>query len=147
MEQKNTASSDLKREWIGRFLASKRQQEQLAEQLRETRSRAASVSQCWNPLRSAPPGGHADRTADSVQKISSLENQLAEEQARGSAFAAEILTALSPLPVKCFEALSFKYIDGLPVYQIARRMNLKPYTVNKYIRDGLNGLILPENVC
>ena len=145
MEQQST-SSDFKREWLGRFLASKRQQERLVEQLKETRSRAASISQCWNPLRSALPGGHADRTADSVQKISSLENQLAEEQARSSALASEILAALIPLPVKCFEALSFKYIDGLPVYKIAQRMGLKPCTVNKYIRDGLNELILPEKV-
>lgn len=147
MEQQNTASSDFKREWLGRFLASKREQKRLAEQLKEARSRAASISQCWNPVHSTPPGGYSDRTANSVQKISSLENQLAEEQARGSALAAEIMAALSPLPVKCFEALSFKYIDGLPVYQIAQRMGLKPCTVNRYIRDGLNELIFPENVC
>ena len=140
-----TPENDLKRQWLGRYLDSRRKQERLAEQLKEVRSRATSVSQSWNPTKSSPTNAHSDRVADSVQQIEELERQLREEQERGQAVGSEIIHALYVLPLESFTALLCQYIDGMNKAEIAREMGKRPNTVSGYIRKGLNLLVLPEN--
>lgn len=140
-----TAENDLKRQWLGRYLDSRMKQERLAEQLKEVRSRATSISQSWNPAKSSPTNAHSDRVADSVQQIEELERQLREEQERGQAVGSEIIHALYVLPLESFTALCCRYIDGMKNTEIAHEMDKGLSTVGDYIRKGLNLLVLPEN--
>ncbi len=139
--------NDLKRQWLGRYLASRKEQERLAAQIKEARSRAASVSYCWNPAKSSRTNAHSDHVADSVQQITKLENQLREEQEHGEKIRAEITHALFALPLESFSALLFRYIGGMNDAEIARKINRKPSTVAGYRKEGVKLLVLPESMC
>ena len=137
--------AERKRAWLSRYRQSLAEQQYLACAIQEVRSRSLSISVTIAPGRTAPTGAHSDRVADSVQRLDALERQLRQEQQRGQAIAAEIITAAYKLPCKLAEVLCCQYLDGMSTTQTARKMGLSASAVSNRKRAALAALDVPPD--
>ena len=137
-----------KRAWLNRYRDSLAEQRRIAERLKEARDRSTSICVSLNPGRSAPTGTHSDHTADSVQRITTLEKKLQDEQQHGQNIATEIINALydqRQLTLNQIRVLCCQYIDGLNCAQTADKVGLSPTSISGYRRTALAALTIPED--
>lgn len=116
MEKQQNPEIERKRAWLNRYRESLAEQRRIAEQLEEARDRSTSICVSLNPAKAAPTNAHSDRVADSVQRITTLEKKLQDEQQRGQNIATEIINALydqRQLTLNQIRVLCCQYIDGL----------------------------------
>ena len=132
-----------KRAWLNRYRDSLAEQRRIAERLAEVRSRSTSICVSLNPT-----NAHSDRVADSVQRITTLEKKLQDEQQRGQNIATEIINALydqRQLTLNQIRVLCCQYIDGLNCAQTADKVGLSPTSISGYRRTALAALTIPED--
>lgn len=136
-----------KRAWLNRYRESLAEQKHLAEALQELRDRSTSISAPLSAARSAPTGTHSDRVADSVQRITDMEQRLQAEQIRGADIAAEIINAaFTQLPLLQAQALVRQYVDFQTAAETGKDLGYKKGTIMQARCEALAALELPETV-
>lgn len=117
------ASYDDKITWLRRYRQALRDEARLRDRIKAVRSRAESTTQALRPV----VGGSQDGTK--VERCTELldqyQRELQEQLKESERIRAEIEAAINALPSALQrDVLQARYIDGLPVWRTANRLNI-----------------------
>lgn len=104
--------------------------------------------------RSAELSEEVPEVAAALESLSSLEGGGPEDALRRKEIMRLVHVTLDRLPIRYADALEWKYIEGLPVREIAERLDLSPKAAESLLtrareafRDGFSTLTLAGTAC
>lgn len=125
--------------WLWRYQQALREERCLRERIKAARTRAERCTQALQPVVShgSSPGSAIEHALELMEQY---QQQLAEQIIQTETVRAEIEAALNTLPDLQRSAAKARYIDGLPIWRVANRLNISEVYAKKLLAAGLDAL-------
>lgn len=136
----NPMPYDEKVRWLRRYRQALQEEARLRDRIKAVRSRAESTTQAMRPV---VGGGSQDGTKIErcAELLDQYQRELQEQLEASERIRVEIEDAIRALPSALQrEVLEARYIDGLPVWRTANRLNISESWVLKAQKKAIENL-------